>query len=68
MNEWDDPEACYRRGYQHGEGDAVEAAGHLMDNPPALSALREWAFVALLAWRLHGLHERTEPPPAPPAR
>ncbi len=66
MNEWEDAEASYRRGYHQGARDAVEAAERLTGNPSVLSGLREWASVTLLAWRLHGLHDRTEKPPVPP--
>ena len=46
--EFDDPEASYRRGYQHGAKAALEATGRV-----TIDKLREWAAVKLPNWRYH---------------
>src|SRR5918911_5368388 len=67
VNERDDPEGSYRRGYHQGARDAVEAAQRLTGNRSALSELWEWATVTLLAWRLNSRPDaRTALPPVPP--
>ncbi|HYL48683.1 MAG TPA: hypothetical protein VET84_04895 [Stellaceae bacterium] len=59
MNEHDDPEASYRRGYQQGAAAMLEAVGRL-----AVDKLKHWAFVSLAQWRYFDRpRDRSVPPP-----
>ena len=50
LNEHDDAEASYRRGYQQGANAALEAAGRL-----TTEKLRNWVGVTLAKWRYQEL-------------
>lgn len=67
LNEMDDPEASYRRGYQQGAREAAQAAGRLALFPDGLTRLLRWAGIELTRWRHHDQpHDRSISPPAPP--
>ena len=61
MNETDDPEASYRRGYQQGAKAMLDAVGRL-----TTERLNEWVDIALFKWRHHDQpNDRSVgPPPA----
>jgi len=59
-DEWMDPEACYRRGYQHGAHAAFEATGRV-----TIDKLRDWVGVKLAQWRyLDRTSDRSVQPPS----
>jgi hypothetical protein len=61
MDEENDPEASYRRGYQQGAFDALRAAQSMTGDQ-----LREWADVTLAAWRYRDrIKDRRVSPPRP---
>lgn len=61
VEEMDDPEASYRRGYQQGAWDALEAA-----NSMTAEKLREWRDAALPTWRYNDrVENRNVSPPRP---
>jgi hypothetical protein len=66
-NDRDDPEASYRRGYEQGAREAVEAAEKLALLPNGLGRLRRWTTIDLRHWRyVDRLDNRSVHPPAPP--
>lgn len=67
MNEHNDPEASYRRGYQQGAYVAMEAAERLLGSSTGLRQLRKWTETALFQWRYYDrTSDRSVPPPEPP--
>lgn len=59
MDEHDDPEASYRRGYQQGAQAMLDAVGRL-----PVDRLTQWVGVTLVKWRYHDrVHDRSVPPP-----
>lgn len=68
MNEYDDPEASYRRGYQQGACAAASAAETLAMVPGGLERLRQWWAHELFRWRyLDRPNTRKLQPPPPPS-
>ena len=60
-DEWVDPEACYRRGYQQGAYAALEASGRVTTDK-----LRDWVGIKLFQWRYHDRpSDRSIQPPSP---
>jgi hypothetical protein len=60
-DEYNDPEASYRRGYQQGASAALEAATRVTTDK-----LRDWVGTKLANWRyLDRLNDRSVPPPSP---
>ena len=61
MDEMDDPEASYRRGYYQGAAAMLDAAGRL-----TTSKLHDWVYKSLFNWRyLDQPNDRSvSPPPA----
>jgi hypothetical protein len=66
--EFQDPEASYRRGYQHGAAAVLRALADTLDRTTA-RRMANWAGVDLRAWRTIGRAEAEleDPPPAPTA-
>jgi hypothetical protein len=57
----EDPETCFRRGYQQGAYDALKA----IETTP-IDKVRDWVNVALVKWRLQDrTHDRGLRPPRP---
>jgi hypothetical protein len=67
MNEYDDPEDSYRRGYEQGAYAATIAAERLALLPGGLERLRRWAGIDVHRWRyLDQPTNRSISPPLPP--
>jgi hypothetical protein len=65
--EYDDPEAAYRRGYQHGAHAAVEAMASETAHLSLVKKMREWVGVTLHKWRYREqVGNRDLQPPLPP--
>jgi hypothetical protein len=65
-NEMTDPEASYRRGFQHGAAALLQLVATKLD-PADARALAEWTGAELRDWRIVG-HETADsasPPPPP---
>jgi hypothetical protein len=54
------PEASYRRGYQQGATDALEAVKAM-----PVDKVKEWIEVTLADWRSEEIDNRNSPPPRP---
>lgn len=60
-DDFDDPEASYRRGYQQGARAALEATGRV-----TIDKLQEWVGRRLFEWRYHDRpRQRLVLPPDP---
>ncbi len=65
--EYDDPEAAYRRGYQQGANDAVEALASGKLKQPQYVIMRDWVGRTLYDWRYRDQPtNRNVFPPRPP--
>jgi len=64
----DDPEVCFRRGYQHGARDALAAAEKLHKLSGGFGRLRRWIENTLFDWRYsENINQRYVQPPPPPS-
>ena len=62
------PEDAYRRGYQQGAHDAIEALAAASE-PTMVERAREWAGVAIAKWRFAAdRSDRAARPPKAPAQ
>jgi glycosidase len=59
LNEKNDPEMSYRRGYQDGAFETFRAVERFLD-PPTRNVIRTWIEEDIDGWRLAGTH--TYPP------
>ena len=56
LNEKNDPEMSYRRGYQDGALEMFRAVERLLD-PPTRNAVRTWIDKDIDGWRLDGARD-----------
>jgi hypothetical protein len=65
MDEQEDAEASYRRGYQHGATAALDAVERAKTG--GLQKLKAWAVLSLFEWRnCDAPQDRAASPPEPP--
>lgn len=68
MQDHDDPEASYRRGFQQGAKAALAAAESAANGRARYSELKHWAEIRLFEWRYQeDTQNRQVRPPAPPS-
>jgi hypothetical protein len=61
-----DPEASYRRGYEHGAREALKAMTQITSRQKALALLSEWVEHLVYEWRRDRTDDRTVKPPSLP--